>query len=179
MKISKLTKGLLIFISFCFLYALSLIVISSFIDQTATVTPIPLGNSQPIGTINSQVTQDNLSTTVCVSGWTATIRPPASYTTALKKKQLLALNAKDQNLAHYEEDHFISLEIGGNPTDPNNLWPQPYPEAKQKDAVENYLHNQLCFGKITLKQAQDMIRHWQDYVQPKTFGGTVIDPDDN
>src|SRR5216683_2609243 len=26
--------------------------------------------------------------------------------------------------AHYEEDHLVSLELGGHPRDPRNLWPE-------------------------------------------------------
>jgi len=29
----------------------------------------------------------------------------------------------DKAPSHYEEDHLISLELGGNPRDPKNLWP--------------------------------------------------------
>jgi len=36
----------------------------------------------------SRVTHLTISKTVCKSGWTATIRPPTSYTNALKKNQL-------------------------------------------------------------------------------------------
>jgi hypothetical protein len=39
----------------------------------------------------SKVTQATISKTVCVKGWTTTIRPPASYTNALKKQQLAGL----------------------------------------------------------------------------------------
>jgi hypothetical protein len=35
----------------------------------------------------SKVTQATISTTICKSGWTKTIRPPASYTNALKRVQ--------------------------------------------------------------------------------------------
>ena len=62
--------------------------------------------------------------------------------------------------ADYEEDHFISLELGGSPTDPRNLWPEPYlpkPGAKEKDIVENYLHRQVCSGTMTLEDAQKAI----------------------
>ena len=62
--------------------------------------------------------------------------------------------------ADYEEDHLISLELGGNPNDPRNLWPEPYnprPGARQKDTVENYLHNQVCAGTMTLIDAQNAI----------------------
>lgn len=57
----------------------------------------------------------------------------------------------------YELDHLISLELGGNPTSEANLWPESYiitPTARGKDQVENYLHKQVCSGKITLQQAQ-------------------------
>jgi hypothetical protein len=37
----------------------------------------------------SKVTQATISKTICVKGWTATIRPPTSYTNALKKAQLV------------------------------------------------------------------------------------------
>jgi hypothetical protein len=47
-------------------------------------------------------------------------------------------------MACYEEDHLIPLEDGGGPTDPRNLWPEPYNThmggvimgACQKDVVE-------------------------------------------
>jgi hypothetical protein len=35
-----------------------------------------------------KVTQTTISDTICVTGWTKTIRPPESYTKALKKEQL-------------------------------------------------------------------------------------------
>ena len=40
------------------------------------------------GALNKTVTQDNIKTTVCKSGWTATIRPTVSYTNKLKDTQL-------------------------------------------------------------------------------------------
>jgi hypothetical protein len=60
----------------------------------------------------------------------------------------------------YEEDHFISLELGGNATDPRNLWPEPYypsPGAREKDVVENYLRKQVCAGAMALEEAQRAI----------------------
>jgi len=60
----------------------------------------------------------------------------------------------------YEVDHFIPLELGGSNA-VTNLWPERYsppPGAHEKDKVENYLHNQVCSGAMTLQQAQDAIR---------------------
>lgn len=59
----------------------------------------------------------------------------------------------------YEIDHLISLELGGA-DELANLWPQPYyqhPGAHEKDAVENYLHKQVCDGKMELQEAQRSI----------------------
>src|SRR5206468_9593636 len=100
-----------------------------------------------------QVTQANIQKTICVRGWTGTIRPPQSYTGTLKTRQLQAPRFEDKNSAHYEEDHFISLELGGHPRDAKNLWPEMWGTPgtpltsrgpKAKDAVENELHKEVC-----------------------------------
>jgi len=99
------------------------------------------------GVTNPDVTQANIDQTNCESGWTATVRPPASYTKSLKEKGIIQYSYSDSNLNDYEEDHFIPLELAGSPTDPSNLWPEPYNTmiegkivgALQKDMVENLL----------------------------------------
>jgi hypothetical protein len=70
------------------------------------------------GAINSGVTQANIKSTICVRGYTKTIRPPARYTTALKRQQIKQYGFSDKKLSDYEEDHLVSLELGGHPTDP-------------------------------------------------------------
>ncbi len=121
------------------------------------------------GVIDPAVTQANIKTTICVSGYTAKIRPSSSYTTSLKKTQIIAYGYTDTATASYEEDHLISLELGGAPKDPKNLWPEPYKMtyneldtgARVKDKYENWLHTQVCAGKITLVVAQtDISRDW-------------------
>jgi hypothetical protein len=102
----------------------------------------------------SKVTQATISTTICKSGWTATIRPPASYTNALKRAQLAEWHYADQNPSHYEEDHLISLEVGGAPWSKKNLWPEPHSESAKSDPMENAWHNAVCNGTMTLKQAR-------------------------
>ena len=115
------------------------------------------------GVVNPNVTQENIRSTVCKRGWTATIRPPVSYTNALKVKQMRQYG-ETGSPSDYQEDHLISLEMGGNPTDPRNLWPEPYPRASQMDQIENQLNSEICDGKLTLAQAQqreDTIKHTQ------------------
>lgn len=143
---------------------------ASMLHNTQRIGPRDLYPTLTPGVTNSQVTQANIQDTICKSGWTATIRPQPSYTSQLKTKQLLALGVKNIVSTAYEEDHFISLELGGNPTDPNNLWPELYVSsipgigAHTKDLVENVLKRSVCSGEITLKQAQDIITtDWYNY----------------
>jgi hypothetical protein len=106
------------------------------------------------------VTAANIHQTICVSGYTRKVRPPASYTDKLKIQQLAAYGYADRKPADYEEDHLIPLELGGSPRDPRNLWPEPrygaYP-ASVKDGVENRLHTEVCAGSLTLAEAQRRI----------------------
>ena len=112
------------------------------------------------GAINPNVTQANIHKTICVHGWTKTVRPSSYYTTKLKKQQLKRLGYKDQKTRDYEEDHRVSLEVGGAPKSPKNLWPEPYNgkwNAHLKDKVENRIHEEICTGQITLKQGRSML----------------------
>jgi len=70
------------------------------------------------GVLNPDVTQANIRSTICRHGWTSTIRPPESYTNALKQRQMRAYR-ETGSMSAYQEDHFISLELGGSPTDPH------------------------------------------------------------
>jgi len=164
-------------------------------------------NAANPGWPNKDITPANVGTTICSKDWsTKSIRPDPKYTDDLKLKQMpdygdtvhqsdsdLRSNAGakriDESLCKpnsdsphcYEEDHIISLENGGDPMDPRNLWPEPYNTqvggqrvgAHEKDAVENYVHNGICLNvpnakfsmgpkpphALTLKQGQDILAH--------------------
>ena len=109
-----------------------------------TVTP---------GVLNPAVTQATIGSTICRRGWTRTVRPPVSYTNALKLKGLRQYLLRGPPSA-YQEDHLISLELGGDPVDPRNLWPEPYPRASTVDSIENELNALVCDGKISLAEGQ-------------------------
>ena len=137
------------------------------------------------GVINQNITQANIQQTICNKNWTTkSIRPPVSYTNKLKAEQIKLYKYKDINLSDFEEDHLIALTDGGNPTDPKNLWPQPYSNgAKEKDKLEMVIHQKICLGEITLKQGQDMLsKNWvgayMKYGLDKKLGGVIIDEDD-
>ena len=115
------------------------------------------------GVLNPDVTQDEIGKTICVRGWTRTIRPPSDYTTRLKLEQLRAYGLVGAP-GDFQEDHLISLELGGDPTDPRNLWPEPYPRAAEVDRIENDLNAAVCSGRMTLADAQrreSVLKHTQ------------------
>ncbi|SRR5258706_8007395 len=140
------------------------------VSEDAPYLPNPAW--QP-GAYNPDVTQDTIQTTICVSGYSKSIRPPASYTDALKVQQIAQYGYSDTNTADYEEDHLIALEDGGNPTDPKNLWPQPRHttpwSASQKDTLENTLHHLVCSSQLPLDEARqalaiDWVAAYQKYI---------------
>lgn len=137
-------------------------------DNSAAPIPGPgtckLGNrdGQPLpdqkctpGAINPTVTQADIKDTICKSGWTKTVRPRVSVTNRIKqqidKAYGLPTNTKG------ELDHDVSLELGGAPDDPRNLWVEPGKIPNPKDAVENKLNQAVCSGLVPLATAQHAI----------------------
>ena len=131
---------------------------------TASLSPSPASSPLPAdpchaGTVtycalNPAVTQSTIGATICVSGWTATVRPPSSYTSSLKVEQLAAFGYADQNPRDYEEDHRVPLELGGSPADTSNLSPERGASPNPKDSAENSARADVCAGRTTLRQAQ-------------------------
>lgn len=134
-----------------FLAAASVAVAAIFWRSDPTLPPIP-------GAINPAVTQATIYSTICVRGWTRTVRPPERDTEALKREQI----PRGARLRDYEEDHVIPLSLGGAPYDPRNLWAEPrYPSnrwtARRKDWLEGRLARDVCAGRISLDDARRAI----------------------
>lgn len=118
------------------------------------------------GATNPKVTQADLASTICKSGYTATIRPPASITGREKTASEAAYGFHGK-ASTTEYDHLISLEIGGDPNSPLNLWPEPNKSSatgttNPKDHVENTFKTLICnalHGKpyLPLAKAQYLI----------------------
>jgi hypothetical protein len=133
------------------LVLLALAVVLRLAERHAPVFPADAVRTP--GMLNPDVTQRSIAATICRSGWTRTIRPPTEYTDALKRVQLREYGLRGPPSA-YQEDHLISLELGGHPTDPRNLWPEPYPRASRVDTIENELNAAVCGGSLALADAQ-------------------------
>ena len=108
------------------------------------------------GATNPQVTQGDIGRTICARGWTSTVRPPESYTETLKREQMGSYGDSG-SMSGYEEDHLIPLELGGSPTDPKNLWPEPGASPNPKDDVEYAANRAVCDGEMPLAEAQHAI----------------------
>ena len=148
---------------------------ADWVVQNKKVTP---------GMINKDVTQSNISTTVCKVGWTKTIRPTVTYTNKLKDTQLSTTYKSYVAIwgptpGAYEEDHLISLQLGGDPSSEKNLWPQPYADngARKKDVVETALKRLVCAGTLKLKDAQKAILNWPTAYKKYVTAADVKAPD--
>ena len=126
--------------------------------STPTVLPDP--THTPGAVLTTDISK------ICKSGYPATVR---SVTTA-EKQQAAAEYHYTGPSSGVEYDHLISLELGGS-NDLTNLWPEPIAEAHVKDRLENYLHAQICAGKMQLPDVQkriatNWIQLWSDVGKP-------------
>jgi hypothetical protein len=80
---------------------------------------LPNPNLTP-GAVNPDITQANIHSTICVAGYTMSIRSPANYDNAIKRKMIDQYGYKDKKMADYELDHLVPVDIGGSQTDPRN-----------------------------------------------------------
>ena len=126
--------------------------------------PGPDGRITVPGVINPAISQVNIATTICVSGWTKTVRPPVAYTNKLKFALMDKAGIPRGQAKQYELDHAIPIEDGGHPSDLNNLSLQPYfgpHNAHIKDAEETATKRAICNGSLTLLEGQEKIqRDW-------------------
>ena len=120
------------------------------------------------GAVNPAVTEANIDATICVPGWSHTIRPPREITDELKRRKIQQYGYADRRPSLYEEDHLVPLGLGGAPTDPRNLWPQPRDppdgwSASKKDELEAALNHLVCAHGVRLDEAQHaMANNWHE-----------------
>jgi hypothetical protein len=160
---------------------------TSTLPPTAKAGPVSLypPSATVTGEANPDITQANIQDNICNKNWTTkTIRPPSSYTTALKKKQMAAWKLSGTT-ADYEEDHLISLEIGGHPKSEANLWPELWTltitgtdlGARAKDLVENYVHDEICFSVPNAKWSPTFKKYPPTVAVPLVAGQQILATD--
>ncbi len=104
------------------------------------------------GDILPEATRDE----ICQPGYARSVR---DVNTSTKNKVYAEYGITHHAAGEYEVDHLVSLELGGS-NNVANLWPEPAspkPGFHEKDKVENYLHDQVCSGAMSLQDAQVQI----------------------
>ncbi len=128
-----------------------------FVLPDATCTP---------GVTNPAVTQATIGQTICIPGWSQSVRPPASVTESQKRVAIASYGYYDGHaLGPYEFDHLISISLGGALDSPKNLWPEPdysgVPTSSfylnPKDKLEIQLHSLVCEKRMSLASAQKLL----------------------
>ena len=107
------------------------------------------------GSIDPDVTQADIRSTICKKGWTATARPPESQTERFKYDVAYPAYGTSRS-ERTELDHLVPLELGGS-NDATNLWPEYPPTPNPKDKVEDALNAAVCERRVSLTAAQDAI----------------------
>ena len=107
------------------------------------------------GSIDPAVTQADIHRTICVSGYTARVRPH-EYLTERFKYGIAYPAYRVLHSRRTELDHLVPLELGGS-NDATNLWPESPPTPNPKDKVENALNHAVCSGRVSLAAAQQAI----------------------
>jgi hypothetical protein len=124
-----------------------------------------LGLAQPATALNPDVHPDTINDTICVVGYTKTVRPSTSYTSGVKRLLLSRAGLSYEDKRDYELDHIIPLALGGHPRSLTNLMLQPWEGedgAKRKDKLEVKLQCLVCTGKVALDEARAAIfNDWQ------------------
>lgn len=161
------------------IFTASLFLVASCANRAPVTAMHPPINPSPVAHCNSVaglpdstctpgVVRTSERNSICHGGSTRKFRPPLSYTEPLKKQGILEYGYTDTKLGDYEEDHLISLELGGDGFDPKNLWPETHADpfgSFQKDKVENWLHKQICSGAISVADAQrGVATNWKQYL---------------
>jgi hypothetical protein len=121
--------------------------------QTKTSGCVASGGLPDPACTPGDIFPDAIKEKICVPGYTQTVRDVPD---SLKNKVYAEYDIKTRTPGQYEVDHFVSLELGGS-NDVSNLFPEaasPKPGFHEKDKVENYLHDQVCSGVMTLLEAQ-------------------------
>ena len=121
------------------------------------------------GALNPDVAQDTIAQTICVPGYTKSVRPAADYASDVKRILMERAGMNSGTAQYYELDYVIPLALGGHPTDRQNFALQILEGkngAKRKDRIEAKLQCLVCSGQVTIADAQrEILTDWQGAYQ--------------
>jgi len=116
--------------------------------------------------VNPDVTQANISETICQHGWSASVRPPVSYTNQIKIQLMEREGLPLELIGNQILDHKINISIGGSPDDPRNMALQDASTSREKDRAERIAQRLVCSGQMPLRRAQEvMFNNWEYFLK--------------
>jgi hypothetical protein len=146
-------------------------------SRVEVAAPVAMGAYEdvPVEVLNPDVRQDTIQKTICVPGYTESVRPSTSFTNGLKLKLLREQAPPMVDPKIYELDHHLPLALGGHPRNLKNLVLQVLngPDgAKAKDRLEVKMKKLVCANKLLLDVARKEIYwDWQSayrkYIGPQ------------
>jgi hypothetical protein len=149
-------------------------------SQVEVVTPVASSAYEEVPTeaLNPDVHQNTIQQTICVPGYTASVRPSTSFTEGVKGKLLREQSLPPERSKDYELDHRIPLALGGHPRSLKNLalqlWDGP-DGAKTKDRLEVKMQKLVCANRLLLDVARKEI-YWDWQKAYRTYIGPSSGP---
>jgi len=111
--------------------------------------------------LNPAVVQETVQSTICVPGYSKSIRPKVSYTNGIKIQRVQEMGLPPELIGDFILDHRIPISLGGSPTSEKNLILQDLEDSHRKDSAEYDLHHKVCTGQVTLAEAQRQMWSWK------------------
>ena len=116
---------------------------------------VPLfAHAADLPALNPDVSQATIESTICVHGYSKSVRPGHAYARGIKIKLMAERGYGIAELLTHRLDHIVPLCLGGHPRDVSNLTVQPVWESYRKDRIEAKLQCLVCTGQVALDVAQ-------------------------
>lgn len=104
--------------------------------------------------LNPDVTPQTIHRTICVKGYTDTVRPSTHYTNGIKFRLMRQAGILETEASDWALDHKVPLVLGGHPRALDNLQLLTAKENGRKARVEVKLQCLVCSGQVSLAEAQ-------------------------
>jgi hypothetical protein len=111
--------------------------------------------SPPPGALNPVVTQANIGQTICLRGWTKTVRLARTRTGSSGSRCRHAIYRADPATTRRTTSSHWSW--AARRAIRTNLWPQPWGQARRKDKWELAPNRAVCSSRMSLADARRKI----------------------
>ena len=109
----------------------------------------------------SDVTQSTIQQTICVKGYSSTVRPSTRFTNPIKFRLMRDAAIPESDKSDWALDHRVPIALGGHPRKLDNLQLLTTHDNGRKSRIEAKLLCYVCVGQMTLNQAQREV--WEDW----------------